>query len=254
MDIILRKVLLNALLPPFNIILLLLFAGACYYVDWKVIARISAVCAIALLFLLSTPFVAHHLQKSLTSRLTLPTLDEFSQGDLIIVLGGGVRESDLGIHECTISGLPLERMRFGAQLHKKVRLPLLVSGGSLFDCEAEADAMAREFDYYFNIQPKWIENKSHTTTENARFSRELLEKEGIKQPTIVLVTNDWHMQRAKFLFERQGFTVLPAMVNTQVELDSGIINIIPQASALLSSQQALKEWLGYWVLKWNLMK
>ncbi|MBE2898130.1 YdcF family protein [Pasteurellaceae bacterium 20609_3] len=254
MDIVLRKVLLNALLPPFNIILLLLFALLCYYLEWKWLARVSSMLGIGLLFLLSTPFVAHHLQKSLTAHLTLPTLEQFKQGDLIVVLGGGVRESDLGIHECTIGGMPLERMRFGAQLHKKTGLPLLVTGGSLFDCEAEADAMAREYHYYFNIQPKWIENKSHTTTENARLSREVLEKDGIKNPTIVLVTNDWHMQRAKFLFERQGFTVLPGMVNTQMELDSGVINYIPQASALTSSQQALKEWLGYWVLKLNIMK
>ena len=44
----------------------------------------------------------------------------------------------------------------------------------------------------------------------------MLEKEGIHK--IILVTNEWHMQRAKLLFQQQGFDVLPASVAKALRL------------------------------------
>ncbi len=37
--------------------------------------------------------------------------------------------------------------------------------------------------------------------ENALFTKQILEKEGIHK--IILVTNEWHMQRAKLLFQQR---------------------------------------------------
>ena len=72
------------------------------------------------------------------------------------------------------------------------------------------------------------EEKSLTTKENALFTRQILEKEGINK--IILVTNEWHMQRAKLLFEGQGFQVLPASVGEGV---STLVKLLPNDKTLL---------------------
>ena len=73
-----------------------------------------------------------------------------------------------------------------------------------------------------------------------------LEQAGIHK--IILVTNQWHMQRAKMLFEKQGFEVLPASIGHGVTPPEyiGWTYFIPQSGAMDSSMVALKEWLGYW--------
>ena len=93
---------------------------------------------------------------------------------------------------------------------------------------------------------KWIEPKALTTKENALFTKQMLEKEGIHK--IILVTNEWHMQRAKLLFQQQGFDVLPASVGEGITPDSyglNMMHFIPQGGAITKNMQLLKEWIGY---------
>lgn len=107
--------------------------------------------------------------------------------------------------------------------------------------------MANELNTFFSVPTTWVESKARTTKENALFSREILEKEGIKR--VIVVTNQWHMQRAKLLFEQQGFEVLPASVGHGISPQSYGLNVmyfIPQAGALNKNMLLLKEWLGYW--------
>ena len=107
--------------------------------------------------------------------------------------------------------------------------------------------MAQELKMFFDIPTEWIEDKAKTTKENALFSKEILEKVNVKK--IILVTNQWHMMRAKLLFERAGFEVLPASVGagiTPVTYGLNMMYFMPQSGALHSNMHALKEWLGYW--------
>lgn len=111
---------------------------------------------------------------------------------------------------------------------------------------SEGKVSAEELQTFFNVPTKWLEEKSLTTKENALYTRQLLEKEGIHK--IILVTNEWHMQRAKLLFQQQGFDVLPASVGEGVTPDSyglNMMHFIPQAGAMAKNMQLLKEWIGY---------
>ena len=161
------------------------------------------------------------------------------------MLGGGLRDSKELFGALAVPQIPLERMRYAAYLHKKTELPLLISGASP-NGNSEAKVMADEFQEFFNTPVKWLEEKSTTTKENALLSAQLLEKEQIKR--IILVTNQWHMQRAKLLFERQGFEVLPASVGagiTPANYGLNLMHFIPQAGAIAANMQLLKEWAGY---------
>lgn len=145
-----------------------------------------------------------------------------------------------------MSAIPLERVRYAAYLQKQTQLPLLITGSSPKGI-SEAQIMANELNTFFSVPTTWVESKARTTKENALFSREILEKEGIKR--VIVVTNQWHMQRAKLLFEQQGFEVLPASVGHGISPQSYGLNVmyfIPQAGALNKNMLLLKEWLGYW--------
>ena len=96
-------------------------------------------------------------------------------------------------------------------------MPLLITGASPTGA-IEAKIAAEELQNFFNVPTKWIEPKALTTKENALFTKQILEKESIHK--IILVTNEWHMQRAKLLFQQQGFDVLPASVGEGITPDS----------------------------------
>ena len=162
-----------------------------------------------------------------------------------MLLGGGVRDSKELYAPLASSAVQLERLRYAAYLQKETQLPLLISGVSPTGA-SEAKVSMQELKDFFNVPTQWLEEKSLTTKENALFTRQILEKEGINK--IILVTNEWHMQRAKLLFEGQGFQVLPASVGegvTPTEYKLNMMHFIPQAGAMAKNMQLLKEWLGY---------
>ena len=95
--------------------------------------------------------------------------------------------------------------------------------------------------------------KPRNTEEEAKFIMMELQ---VKNPKILLVTSAWHMTRAKMLFERAGFDVVPAPTDFEM---SGVAeepvrfsDFLPYAEVLPRNAAAIKEWvaqLWYWVLK-----
>jgi uncharacterized SAM-binding protein YcdF (DUF218 family) len=163
----------------------------------------------------------------------------------IVVLGAG---RTVGAPEYGGADIPsywaASRLRYGANLYRQTGLPLLVSGGSVAgETEPEATLMARslERDYLANV--RWQEGKSRTTWENARNSADLLKAQGVSR--IVLVTSAVHMRRSVAAFEHFGFTVQPAATDYS---DFGhlplMLRLVPNAVALLYTQQALHEYVG----------
>ncbi|MGQ0286139.1 YdcF family protein [Pasteurellaceae bacterium 22721_9_1] len=241
----LTKLLSAIALPPFNVIILGIFALLCLLFKCKKMAFLSAFLSIGILYIVSIPYTAQWLNDSLTKEDNL-TVADYQQAQAIVVLGGGLRDSKELYRSLTVPGLVLERMRYAAYLHKETELPILISGASP-NGNSEAAVMGQELFTFFGIKPKWLEERALNTIQNAKFSYEMLEREGIKK--IILVTNQWHMQRAKLLFEREGFIVLPASVGNGVTPESYGLNymhFIPQAGAINANMQLLKEWLGYW--------
>lgn len=239
------KLITAMILPPFNIILLWLLALILFSLGHKYFAYFFALLGILILYIFSIPYTSQKLGDSLVE--TEPfTVEKYKNAQAIVVLGGGLRDSQELFGKLAITGIPLERMRYAAYLHKETNLPILVTGSSP-NGTSEATVMADEFKMFFNIETKWLENKAKTTKENAIFSREILEKENIHK--IILVTNQWHMKRAEMLFSQQGFEVMPASVgsgDTPEHYQLNFMHFIPQAGAMNSNMLALKEWIGYW--------
>lgn len=197
------------------------------------------------LYLFSIPYTSQKLQDSLILDDNL-TLERCREAQAIVLLGGGLRDSKELFAKLATNSIAIERVRYAAFLQKKTQLPLLITGSSPTG-RSEAGVMARELQEFFNVPTQWLEEKARTTKQNAQFSHQILAKEGINK--IVLVTNQWHMQRAKFLFEQVGFEVIPASVGGGLTPETYGLNLmyfIPQSGALHSNTLALKEWIGYW--------
>ncbi len=243
----LTKFITAIILPPFNTLALLLLSLLLYKLKHLRLSYFCTILNITTLYLYSTPYFSQKLIQAVSFSEKL-TIEEYRQAQAIVVLGGGVRNSRELFADYAIAATPLERMRYAAYLHKQTRLPVLVTGGSPTGKQPEANIMAQEFANFFDVQVKWIESASNITEENAHLTKAILDKEGITK--IILVTNEWHMKRAKMLFEREGFNVLAASISSYEGLNIiGVLPFIPQAIAMQNSSIALKEWLGYWKVK-----
>ena len=200
--------------------------------------------ALILLYLLSTASVSGFLIRPLEqhSPLTLPLT---TNDGVIVVLGGGLPGYSPEMPGYRPSPFTVERLRYGSWLQKQTGLPLLVSGGG-FRPEAESMALSLEND--FGAKATWLEDQSKTTRENAQYTRSLLPD---AQTTVILVTHAWHMPRSVMSFEAYGFTVIPAPTafhSPKIPWQS-LIYWLPQARHLVTSELALREYIGYlWYL------
>lgn len=122
--------------------------------------------------------------------------------DYIMVLGAGLRYDQIS------TSLKL-RLDSTLELANELKdTPIIVSGGQGSD-EATSEAKAmKDFLIKNNIDEKRIimEDKSTNTYENFQFTKEKLKEEyNVENPTITIITNNFHMYRSKMLAEKQGF-------------------------------------------------
>lgn len=241
----LTKLITTIILPPFNVLILWIFSLVLIKKNYKKLGLICSLLGISILYIFSIPYTTQKLQDSLVIETKL-TIEDYRNAQAIVVLGGGLRDSNELFGSLAVPAIALERLRYAAYLYQQTQLPILITGGSP-NGNSEAKIMAKELHDFFHTPTQWLEEKAQTTIQNAQLTKNILDKENIHQ--IILVTNQWHMQRAKTLFEKQGFTVYPANVGNGITPDNydlTLMHFIPQAGAMPANMQALKEWIGYW--------
>lgn len=229
------------LLPPLNL-LLLAAIGFWLWHKRPAIARVLVALALSLLWLLSTPFFAEALLHGLEGE-PYVTDTRRPQADAIVVLGGGTYFHAPEYGGDTVNEYTLERLRFAAKLQRETGRPLLVTGGKpLGNSLSEAAQMKQVLEQEFNVPVRWTEGDSDNTSENARFSRELLKQDGIAR--IYLVTHAWQMPRAVMSFQRAGFEVVPAPTAYTTRYRTDLLSFLPNAKALHDSRIFLHELIG----------
>ena len=197
-------------------------------------------------YALSAPFFSSALLGLLESA-ALPPHGELRADPhaAIVVLGGGRYSNAPEYGGDTVATLTLERVRYAARLARRTQLPVLVTGGTVWKQRvSEASLMKQALEEDFSTPVRWVEGRSRTTWENARYTQELLAKEGITR--IYLVTHAWHMPRAEFAFRHFGFEIIaaPTSFNNTSELDPDASDWLPEARALRGSYFALHEMTG----------
>lgn len=231
------------LLPPFGLFLLIA-------IGWFVICRrrrlgrVLFAAGLVALYLLSTPYVGSLLLRSLQVYQALPLDRPLEGAGAIVVLGADLRREAPEYGGDTVGRLTLERVRYGAKLHRESGLPVLVTGGAAKPSElAVGFAMQESLQRDFSVPVKWVETEAKNTYGNARFSADILRPVGITK--VYLVTHAWHMLRARLAFEAMGLQVVPAPTAFIAKPKPEIGDFAASASGLLMSYFAFYEGVGY---------
>jgi uncharacterized SAM-binding protein YcdF (DUF218 family) len=234
---IVSALLKQLVLPPGSLISLAL-AGLSARGRLRVFGTRIALAAALAVFALSTPAVSGLLLRSIQEA---NATDKSAQA--IVILSAGIIANAPEYGGATADALTLERLRFGAQVQRRTKLPILVTGGVLDDrAPPIALVMSRILDSDYGIKAKWIETRSRSTAENASLSAATLRAAGVKR--IYLVTHAWHMARARLAFERQGFVVTAAGTGYRTFSPLGPGDFLPSVKALIDSYYALHELIG----------
>ncbi len=237
-----RAIIETIAIPPSGFVVAIV-AGLLLQYRWRRFGLGIAWVALTGLILLGMPIVSQSLLLALETDLPMTATAEHSPM-AIVVLGGEVsrsRSEQLGVRP---GPLTLARVRGAAALARRTGLPILVSGGSTQDDTAAVGAvMAASLRDDFGTPARWVEDELFDTWENARFSADILRREGIK--SIYLVTSAWHMRRALLAFRGTGLTVTAAPAPPDDPLTPNLMDFLPRPTAWLTGYYALHEWIGY---------
>lgn len=217
-------------------------AAAAWLTLWHPRLGISiSIVVTSLLFLAALPVVAARMLQDVEVK--PPDKPDFSAGQAIVVLGGGVHRGDGGKVPDTLGPWTLERLDFAVHAYRQLNLKVAVSGGLTSGAHtAEAKLMKSVLESDFGVPVNWVEDRSRTTWENAVYTQQLMQAAGIT--TVVLVTNAWHMRRAVWSFERVGLHAIPYPAPLTYDDSDRVEDYLPSISALEASYHALHEAIG----------
>jgi uncharacterized SAM-binding protein YcdF (DUF218 family) len=134
-----------------------------------------------------------------------------------------------------------------ALLYKKGYIKKIIASGGqngMFseDNFMEADFIAKNLmDLGIPAEDIWIENQSKNTIENARFSKQIIDRNGGLKTKAVLITSAFHIPRATLTFEQAGITVRPypcafSMLPTATRFS---------AETMIPASWAMDSWAGF---------
>jgi len=241
------KPLLTTLVLPPGGLLLLLFLACLLARKFQRLAWTLVLTSTTALWVLSCDATAYGLSRLLLTTYAPLTAEDANKAQAIVVLGGGVDQyaPEYGTEELTNTGY--KRLVYAAYLAKRTQLPVLYAGGkgwgsSSGQMGSEAEVAAHAMKRDFGLQLQWLDKESRDTRENASRAYEWLSP--LDKKRILLVTNDWHMQRSLRNFQQVGFEVTPAPMG-YLQLPVNIpIDYLPTANGLRHSYWVLREWLG----------
>jgi uncharacterized SAM-binding protein YcdF (DUF218 family) len=194
--------------------------------------------------MLSMPAVGSLLVRCLNQT---PPLDLSRSPDAqaIVILGGGVRPHAAEYGGATVSGITLERLRYGARVARTTGLPILVSGGTADHVAMEALLMRQTLVTEYGVPVRWIESRSRNTHENAVYSAALLRSSGVRRA--ILVGHSFDFPRARNEFESAGIAIIPAPIDipSSITLDDFVPGIGGLRRSYFASYEIMANAL-YW--------
>lgn len=234
-------------------------AGLTLFLAWRSFSparqcwlRLTTVTLVTLLFILTSPVVAHLLVATLEGQQPPPTFQTLPTAGTIVVLGSGILDSGTLRPGIELTEESMRQTACGADLYRQGIAPsLLVTGGDarVFGSGPAEAAVLKEWAVRLGVPSESIitEDQARTTYENAVRTKHLLGD----RTTIVLVTSATHMPRAAALFRAQGFNVIPAPCGFHARnrtIDGwdtlSIFDALPAMWAFRSISEAIEEIAG----------
>ncbi len=226
-----------------------IFFLALWYVAWRLYKkqekRLAGMLAalVFVFYLCSTPLVSEQVMGALESAYTPP---ENPQGDVIIMLGGGAFPDTHDVSGSgTLCAAPANRLLTAVRLQRKLNVPLILSGGQVYSDSGPEAVIAKRIliDLGVPADKIIVEGRSVNTTQNAKFSTELMQERGLTKP--ILVTSAFHMRRSVLNFAKNGVavTAYPADYRTNTKHDFHYNKLKPSADALSDNLTVMQELL-----------
>lgn len=170
---------------------------------WKKKIRLPHLVRLAYLFLyvlylLSFILVEGYILHSSQS----DTVKNHDSIDYVVILGAGLRGTE---PSKTLEGRLVSAINY---LNEHPDTPVIVSGGQGTEERiSEAEAM-RLYLVKHGIDRNRVilEDASTSTYENLKFTKALLEEKGVTDPSLLIVTSDYHLARSKMIARHFGLS------------------------------------------------
>lgn len=163
--------------------------------------------------------------------------------EAIVVLGGDYMPMAPELGRSAPAALSHERLLYGAALHRRTSLPILVTGGPLIPGAPPLGVvMRRSLVEDYRVPVRWVEDEAFNTHGNAAGAARMLEEAGVRR--VLLVTHAWHMPRALAAFEAAGLEPIPAPTGLRLWPPLRVGSFLPSARSIQESFWGVHEWLG----------
>lgn len=239
------------ILPPGIFFLMFFFLAYCCWKRRQ--KRLAATISIVtlLFYMISTSYVAGTLIGRLEDVYDTP--DKLPHADVIVLLGGGATKDTPDVNgQGTLCSIPANRLLTAVRLQKKLDIPIIVSGGQIYEDSGREADIARRVLKELGVSEDMIilENKSLNTTQNAQYTANILKERNFKNPLIV--TSAFHMERAVANFEKLDIKTIPYPCDYMVNRDKvfHLSKLAPSSQALEFSAIYMQENLRTFVTKY----
>jgi len=198
-----------------------------------------------MLWVLSTAPMANFLIHGLEADYSIPARPP---GDVIILLGGGMIENvpDLS-GTSSPSPSTMSRIVTAVRLYRRLKLPIVVTGGRAYDdADSAVATIAKRFLVDLGVPENLIivEDRARDTAQNARLTVAICRQRGFSKP--ILLSAAYHLKRAGMAFEAAGMhaTPFPAYFMGSRNIPYTGRHLLPRAGTLCTSTIALHEYIG----------
>ena len=208
---------------------------------------------IAVLYITSTPIFSSNFFKLVEGSEYRMPISAIDIADAIVVLSGMLEIKELGDSTYIEWGDP-DRFFGGIALFKAGKAKKLVfTGGKMpWDKAKKTEGgILKEYAISNGIPAEkiFVTKDVMNTADEAVAVKELISP----NKRIILVTSAYHMYRAKRLFEKQGFIVIPYKVDYKTAGKSGItvMDFLPSGGNLELTETGIREIIGriYYLIK-----
>ena len=215
--------------------------------------RLPLLIALTLFWFCSTPYISNAFVIYLEQGQMRKKASDIVMADVVVVLGGMLVRVDS-------AGGPIyewkdpDRFLAGLEMMKahKARYLLFTSGKYPWDSAIQLNnanlsegLFLSKFasEYGISLEQIHVTQEVQNTDQEAQAVKEFLQKNDLHN--IILITSNFHMERAKEIFELRGIKVQTYPVDSRIGLASITpMNFLPDARAFSETQFALHELMG----------
>ena len=211
--------------------------------------------AVSVLYIISTPIFSNNFFKLVEGNEYRKPISTIDSADAIVVLSGMLEINEVGDSTYVEWGDP-DRFFGGIALFKAGKAQKLVfTGGKMpWDKSKKTEGeVLKEYAISNGIPTEniLITKDVKNTADEAVAVKELISP----SKKIILVTSAYHMYRAKMLFQKEGFLVIPYKIDYKVNRNNAtvIMDFLPNADGLNLTEMGIREIIGriFYIIKTN---